>query len=98
MWRRLLIFALLVLPTGPIDVGLSSAEACPMCKQANEVDEVAAARPRAYMYSILFMLSMPMMIFSGFGFALYRVVKKSERDLAEQALLESDPSGEDTVT
>jgi hypothetical protein len=39
--------------------------ACPMCQVANETGQgdeecvVRDARPRAYMYSILFMLSMP---------------------------------------
>ena len=53
----------------------SSAPACPMCKQANEAN---SARPRAYMYSILFMMSMPAMIFTGFGLGVYRLTK--ERD------------------
>jgi hypothetical protein len=47
-----------------------------MCKTANEQDD---AKPRAYMYSILFMLSMPAMMFSGFGIAFYRLSRKSQQ-------------------
>jgi hypothetical protein len=53
-----------------------TARACPMCKTANEQDD---AKPRAYMYSILFMLSMPAMMFSGFGIAFYRLSRKSQQ-------------------
>lgn len=56
---------------------MPQATACPMCKTANETDD---PRPRAYMYSILFMLSMPMMIFSGFGIAFYRLSRQAQRD------------------
>jgi hypothetical protein len=62
------------------------ANACPMCKVANEdapafdangtpID--ANARPRAYMYSILFMLSMPAMLLSGFVFAFHRMTRRA---------------------
>ncbi|MFQ5732953.1 MAG: hypothetical protein ACE5KM_13515 [Planctomycetaceae bacterium] len=60
--------------------GLSaSAVACPMCKQANESAQTAEenARPKAYMYSILFMLAMPATILTGFGIGFYRLSKKN---------------------
>lgn len=47
-----------------------SADACPSCKNANETDSL---RPRAYMYSILFMLAMPATVFTCFGIAFYRM-------------------------
>ena len=76
------------------DAFLSSASACPMCKEANETDEVAAARPRAYMYSILFMLSMPVMVFGGIGFTFYRMVRKADREW-EAAQAEAErPAGD----
>lgn len=63
---------------------MSQSVACPMCKQLNETDDL---RPRAYMYSITFMLAMPAIIFSGFGYAFYRM------NLREQnALLENETS------
>lgn len=63
-----LLFAFLLF--GPLcDV----ADACPMCRTANETDDNL---PRAYMYSILFMLFMPAMIFTGFGVMFYRLSKQ----------------------
>lgn len=56
------------------------ATACPMCKIAHEdsTDPAVAARPRAYMYSILFMLSMPATIFAAFGIGFYRLSRKQQ--------------------
>ncbi len=59
----------------------SVATACPMCKYANEADqpnETANLRPKAFMYSILFMLAMPPTIFTVFGVSFYRMCKKAE--------------------
>ena len=68
--------------------------ACPMCKVAQEdsEDPAVAARPKAYMYSILFMLSMPASLFTFFGVSFYRLSKKQQL-LNEQAMLESDQIG-----
>jgi hypothetical protein len=57
------------------------AQACPMCKYANEADqhdEAANRRPKAFMYSILFMLSMPPTIFTVFGISFYRLNKQAQ--------------------
>jgi hypothetical protein len=56
------------------------AQACPMCKIALEdsPDPGAAARPRAYMYSILFMLSMPATLLTAFSISFYRLSKKQQ--------------------
>lgn len=56
------------------------AVACPMCKTAQEETTTpeAEARPKAYMYSILFMLSMPATLFAGFGIGFYRLSKKQQ--------------------
>ena len=80
MRRFILCVALVVgaMGAGPLT---SSAEACPMCRFANENNqqtEAERARPRAYMYSILFMLSMPATIFTGYGIAFYRMWKKQQ--------------------
>jgi LytS/YehU family sensor histidine kinase len=53
-----------------------------MCKLATES---ASRQPRAYMYSIIFMMSMPMMLTSGFGIAFYRLSRKAARMQQEQA-------------
>lgn len=52
----------------------SSASACPSCKAANELDD---RKPRAYMYSILFMLAMPATVFTGFGISFYRLSRRA---------------------
>ena len=61
------------------------ASACPLCADANESGvsstsgkEPANNRPRAYMYSILFMLFVPATMFAGFGIGFYRLSKKRE--------------------
>lgn len=59
----------------------SPAVACPMCKQANETSD---ALPRAYMYSIFFMMGTPAMIFVGFGLTFYRLSKKQAELQQEQ--------------
>lgn len=60
-------------------------QACPMCKVANEdtQDPAAEARPRAYMYSILFMLAMPASLFTAFSVSLYRLSLKRDAMNAE---------------
>ncbi len=66
-----------------------------MCKIAHEdaTDPAVAARPRAYMYSILFMLSMPATLFTAFGITFYRLSRKQQ--LAnEQLLLDESGSAE----
>lgn len=65
----------------------SSAMACPNCKFANETE---SARPRAYMYSILFMIGMPATIFTGFGISFYRMTRNAQR-AAEQQEQSSTP-------
>jgi hypothetical protein len=95
LMKHLLI--LLALTGGFFAAGpmVSSADACPMCKYANEdgsedgaATSVANRRPRAYMYSILFMMSMPAIIFTGFGIVLYRLHRK-------HAAVETDPFEDD---
>lgn len=53
----------------------AEASACPNCKLANES---TSNRPKAYMYSILFMIGMPATIFTGFGLNFYRMVRKAQ--------------------
>ena len=68
----------------------SSAQACPMCKTAAEQDE---RQPKAYMYSILFMLGMPTMIFGTIGVGLYRMNKR-ETEFDPLPPLENGPPAE----
>ena len=83
MRKVVLVFAVLIssLAVAP------AAQACPMCKLANEdgtnsqAAAVANALPRAYMYSILFMLSMPAMLTTAFGLAFYRMHKRQQAEI-----------------
>ena len=87
--RRLILASLLVFLSFVSTPATNSAEACPMCRVANESaenDAVRDARPRAYMYSILFMLSMPATLLTGYGFGFYRLHKRQQ--LAEADGLE----------
>ena len=69
----------------------AQATACPMCKAANEADQNGQpnTKPRAYMYSILFMLSMPATLTAGFGFGFYRLWRKGQAQGGE-----TSPPGE----
>jgi len=79
---RSLILAVAFLGTvGAFPLAESPAVACPNCKAANETDSL---KPKAYMYSILFMIGMPATIFTGFSLSFWRMTRKSQ---LEQELL-----------
>lgn len=86
-WRRL-FSAFIVGLTLAVSAG--TAQACPMCKEANESND---RRPQAYMYSILFMLAVPATVATGFGIGFYRLAKK-QREL-NGPLPETDPDDRD---
>ena len=71
---RILIAASLLATT----VAATPVQACPMCQVANEDQNNPGkdAVPRAYMYSILFMLAMPASLVTAFGVAFYRLSSK----------------------
>jgi hypothetical protein len=76
MKRTVVVAALLVAHlAGPL---VQSVQACPMCKIANEQD---ALLPRAYMYSILFMMGMMFSLAGGVAFAMYRIGRRENSDL-----------------
>jgi hypothetical protein len=99
--RRLVLtvtFALGLLAFAPT---VRTADACPMCKLANEEGSgtgeceqaaVQKARPKAYMYSILFMLSMPATLLGGFSLGFYRLYRKQQALLSQEAVSAIDPS------
>lgn len=79
--KRLILTAAIVLGAFAFAPNAPTAQACPMCQVANEEGEGSAeqnARPRAYMYSILFMLAMPATVFSSFSYGFYRLWKKQQ--------------------
>ena len=57
-------------------------EACPLCKAANESDQDGEVntKPRAYMYSILFMLAMPATLLGSYGAIFYRISRSAAAD------------------
>lgn len=65
------------------------ASACPMCKLASES---SSRLPRAYMYSILFMMGMPAVVTAGFGIGFYRLSRKAAQMQREalEALSDED--------
>ena len=72
----ILVFARVLTGGGLVD----SAEACPLCKAAAEEDSNQA---KAYMYSILFMLAVPGMIFGGLTAGLIRLGLKEAKAMKE---------------
>jgi hypothetical protein len=92
MRRTVLAFALQAAIVAGIVGSAASVQACPMCKLANEEGQIGDEqnlRPRAYMYSILFMLSMPATLTAGFSFAFYRAWKKGKDALDVPSMDES---------
>lgn len=78
MLRRLVLSMSLILGVvlfGPVT---ESVQACPMCKVANEQD---ALLPKAYMYSILFMMGMVFSIGGGVGVCVFYVSRKDNAAL-----------------
>lgn len=68
--------------------------ACPMCKAATEEDD---AKPRAYMYSILFMLAVPGTMVGGMAAGLVALSRRESASLAESGLTDDDlPSPPDS--
>jgi len=86
MRHRITSLLILTLLAGAYLAAPAVVSACPNCKMANsapedaDADEKASieARPKAYMYSILFMMSMPATLITVFGFSCWRMVKKAE--------------------
>ncbi len=83
--RRVLKHLCLIVSLAVLVNIATTANACPMCKIAHEdaLDPSVAARPRAYMYSILFMLAMPAGLATTFGVTFYRLSKQQDAINAE---------------
>ncbi|MBI1314243.1 hypothetical protein GC176_23355 [bacterium] len=66
-----------------ISGSVQQALACPMCKAATEEDD---AKPRAYMYSILFMLAVPGTMVGGIAARLITLSRRESASLAKHGL------------
>ena len=73
MFRRLVLAVAFSLSLGVVGPLAPPAQACPMCKIANEQD---SRLPQAYMYSILFMMGMIFSIGGGIGFGMYLLSRR----------------------
>ena len=70
--------------------------ACPTCKDNLAHDPASANLVRGYAYSILFMLSMPPLIFGGLSAYFYWEVRKAKARQAQNTLETALPGA--TVT
>ncbi len=78
IYRR---FWLLVAVTALVVLTASAAWACPGCKDAlAENDPERNSLVKGYMYSILFMLAMPVAILGGFSAYMYRLVRRARAE------------------
>ncbi len=78
MTRRILLALALTVGTWGFSPAVPVASACPMCKAGLDGDD---ARPRAYFVSILFMLTVPLCLFSGLGYGLWRLSRQEAERL-----------------
>jgi hypothetical protein len=73
----------------------TAAQACPMCSQSIAEENLL---PHAYMYSIIFMLSMPAMVFTGIGsFIFFQFRKASSTVPADASFGDFDASDDSGV-
>lgn len=78
MWRRLVLSMSLILGVALFGPVTQPAQACPMCKIANEQDSLL---PRAYMYSILFMMGMMFSLAGGVSLVVFFVSRRENAAL-----------------
>ena len=57
-------------------------EACPLCSQALDGQAKYGNLPLAYMWSILFMMSMPFLLLGSFGTYMYYQIRKVRQNIA----------------
>jgi hypothetical protein len=76
---------LAVLATGLLLAMGEAALACPTCKDQLAHDAEAANLARGFYYSILFMLSMPPLIFGSLAAFFYWEIRKAQRRQAAEA-------------
>jgi hypothetical protein len=81
MWRRAVTMMVAV---GLLCVLSTMAEACPTCKEAlNGQAKYGNLKygnlPQAYMWSIIFMMSMPFLLLGSFGAYMFMLVRRSRQ-------------------
>lgn len=78
MLRRMVVLLSLMLGAASFGPLTQVAQACPMCKIANEQD---ALLPSAYMYSILFMMGMIFSLGGGVGLVVFYISRRENAAL-----------------
>ena len=63
---------------GGLSLFAAAAQACPMCNQSIAEENLL---PHAYMYSIIFMLTMPAAVFTGIGTFIFFQFRKAAATL-----------------
>ena len=94
MLRRIVLAAVLLLSVGVAGPMAQSAQACPMCKIANEQDSLL---PTAYMYSILFMMGMMFTIGGGIGFGMYLLGRKENAAIEGWERMATEPDADGSL-
>ena len=89
--RRIVLAVVLLM--GVMDPLAQTAQACPMCKIANEQDSLL---PQAYMYSILFMMGMMFTLGGSVGVGMYLLSRKENAALASLGQLDGTEVEPDT--
>jgi hypothetical protein len=74
-WQKMVVLGLALVVVLLIS---AAATACPTCKDNLAHDPASANLVRGYAYSILFMLSMPPLIFCGLSAYFYWEVRKAK--------------------
>ena len=94
MLRRIVLALALMIGLNWAFPLVQTAQACPMCKVANEQD---AQLPRAYMYSILFMMGMMFSLGGGIAFGVFYLSRKERAaiECLEQFAGQSSGAGPD---
>ena len=67
------LWSVVCLAIGALTLFAANAQACPMCSQSIAEEDLL---PHAYMYSILFMLTMPAVVFTGIGSVIFLKFRK----------------------
>lgn len=72
------------------------ATACPTCKDQLAADPAAHNIARGYFWSILFMLSMPILIITGLGSYFYWEIRRAyaQEALVQGAAIETRPAAD----
>lgn len=84
MFRKFALTGLFLLAAMFAGPALKTAHACPNCKEGISTDD---QMPRAYQYSIIFMLTVPATLFTGFSYTFYRL---SQQNAAKQQSLDPE--------